>query len=236
MPKTRVQKGAVVDELVKEFKGAKSVAFANYQGMTVSQVDSLRKKMREANVNYLVAKKTLFTKAAKEAGFELDAKQFPGMIGAAFGTEDEVAPAKVVGDFVKTTPIKIVGGIFEGAIVPMEKMVALSKLPGKKELLGMLVGTMYAPVSAFVRALNAIRESKEAPAPAAAPVAETPVAEAPATPVAEVPAAPVAEVPSAPAAEAPVALAVETPVVEAPAAPEAPTSETPSETGTAPAA
>jgi large subunit ribosomal protein L10 len=238
MPKTRVQKGAVVDELVKEFKDAKSVTFANYQGMTVSQVDSLRKKMRESNVHYLVAKKTLFTRAAKEAGFELDAKQFPGMIGAAFGTEDEVAPAKVVGDFVKTTPIKIVGGIFEGVIVPMEKMIALSKLPGKKELLGMLVGTMYAPVSAFVRALNAIRESKEAPAPAAAPVVETPVAEAPIAPAVESPAAPVAEAPAAPAVEvpvveAPVTLAVEAPVVEAPVAS---TSETPAEPGSAPAA
>jgi large subunit ribosomal protein L10 len=228
MPKTREQKGAVVEELVKEFKGAKSVAFANYQGMTVAQVDSLRKKMRESKVNYLVAKKTLFTKAAKEAGFELNAKEFPGMIGAAFGTEDEVAPAKVVGDFVKTTPIKLVGGIFEGVIVPLEKIVALSKLPGKKELLGMLVGTMYAPVSAFVRALNAISEKQAAPVKEEAPAA--PVVETPAAPVAETPAAEAAPVVAETPAAAPVA---ETAPAEAPVKPEetpaAPAAETPAE-------
>lgn len=161
MPKTRQQKAGIADRLVKEFKSAKSVVFADYQGLTVPKADELRKKTREAKVDYIVAKKTLLTRAAKEAGFELDAKKFPGMLGAAFGTEDEIAPAKVLGDMSKGTPIKLVGGIFEGVVVGADKVVALSKLPSKKELLGQVVGTIYAPVSAFVRALNAIRESKE---------------------------------------------------------------------------
>lgn len=176
MPKTREQKSAVLDRLVKAFKGAKSVAFANYQGITVAQVDELRKKAREAKVDYMVAKKTLFTRAAKDAGYDLDTKQFPGMIGAAFGTEDEIAPAKVLGDMTKTTPIVLVGGIFDGAPVAKEHVVALSKLPGKKELLGMLVGTLNGIPAAFVRALNAIAEKQGTPAP----VAEAPKAEAPA--------------------------------------------------------
>jgi len=161
MPKTRQQKADVKERLVKEFKGAKSVVFADYQGITVPKADELRKKTREAKVDYIVAKKTLLTLAAKEAGYELNAKSFPGMLGAAFGTEDEIAPAKVLGDMSKTSPVKLVGGIFEGAVVGADKVIALSKLPSKKELLGQVVGTIYAPVSAFVRALNAIRESKE---------------------------------------------------------------------------
>lgn len=177
---------------MEEFKQAKSVVFADYQGLNVAKTNELRKKMREANVDYMVAKKSLFTLAAKEAGYDLNAKQFGGMLGAAFGKEDEMAPAKVLGDVAKTTSLKLMGGIFEGAVVDQEKVVALSKLPSKKELLGMVVGTIYAPVSAFVRALNAIRESmdKGAPeptpkieeaAPAAEPVVESaPVAEAPA--------------------------------------------------------
>jgi large subunit ribosomal protein L10 len=185
MPKTRQQKAGIKERLVKEFKDAKSVIFADYQGMTVAQATDLRKKTREANVDYIVAKKSLFTLAAKEAGFDLVAKQFPGMLGAAFGKGDEIAPAKVLGDMTKGTTLKLVGGIFEGITVGQEKVVALSKLPSKKELLGMVVGTMYAPVSAFVRALNAIRESREAGASAsvAALVVEAvqaPVAEAPA--------------------------------------------------------
>lgn len=161
MPKTREQKALTKERLVKEFKGAKSMVFADYQGLTVAQATDLRMKTRAAKVNYIVAKKSLLSIAAKEAGYELDAKKFPGMLGVAFGVEDEVAPAKVLGDASKTTSMKLVGGIFEGSVVSQEKIVALSKLPSKKELLGQVVGTMYAPVSAFVRVLNAIREAKE---------------------------------------------------------------------------
>lgn len=172
MAKTREQKQAAVEQLTKGFKEAKSVAFADYHGLTVPQVDELRSKMREADVNYVVAKKTLINRAAKEAGFELDAKQYKGMLGIAFGSEDEVAPARVLGDMSKTTSVQILGGIFEGVLVDQEKMVSLSRLPSKLELLGTVVGTIYAPVSSFVRVLDAIREAREASE--GAPAAEAP--------------------------------------------------------------
>lgn len=162
MPKTRQQKADTIRWLSKEFKAAKAVVFADYQGLSVAKADELRRKMREADVTYVVAKKTLLTKAAKDAGLDFDAKALPGMIGIAFGREDEIAPAKVLGDMAAAdAPLKLVGGVFEGAVVPAEKVVALSKLPTKKQLLGRLVGTIAAPMSAFVRALDAIRESME---------------------------------------------------------------------------
>lgn len=161
MAKTREQKSAALEQLTQGFKDAKSVAFADYRGLSVPQADELRGKMRDANVRYMVAKKTLVSRAAKDAGFDLNAKQYEGMLGVAFGIEDEVAPAKILGDLSKTTSVQIVGGMFEGAVVPKEKMIELSKLPSKMELLGTLVGTFYAPVSAFVRVLNAIREERE---------------------------------------------------------------------------
>jgi large subunit ribosomal protein L10 len=182
MAKTREQKTAAVERLVKGFKNAKSVAFADYRGLTVPQADELRNKMREANVDYVVAKKTLVNRAAKEAGFDLDAKQYQGMLGIAFGAEDEIAPARVLGDMGRTTSVRILGGIFEGAVADREKMLFLSKLPSKMELLGTVVRTIYAPVSAFVRVLDAIRESREPSAESAeAPEQEsTESAEAPA--------------------------------------------------------
>jgi len=228
MPKTRQQKEAEISDLVQEFKGAKSVVFADYQGLTVAKADELRNKARESGVRYLVAKKTLLSKAAQQAGFDLDTSKLTGMLGAAFGREDEIAPAKVLGDMTKDTPIKLVGGIFEGQVVGADKAIALSKLPSKQQLLGQLVGTMYAPVSAFVRALNAIRESMEKGAPADAetpapeekkeePKVEEKTVEEPKTeekPVEPVAAAPEAstEVPAAPAETA------EAPATEAPAA------------------
>ncbi len=161
MPKTRQQKSQIKDRLVQAFKAAKSVIFIDYHGLTVVKANELRKKLRESQVSYMVAKKTLLNLAAKEAGLSFEIKRLPGMIGAAFGLEDEIAPARLLGDLSRTTPIKLVGGIFAGASASLEQVIALSKLPTKQALLGQVVGTIYAPVSAFVRVLNALRESKE---------------------------------------------------------------------------
>jgi large subunit ribosomal protein L10 len=163
MSKTRQQKTVALERLTDQFRKATSVALADYQGLTVVQVDRLRAKMREAQVTYIVAKKTLITKAAKDAGYALDAKAFGGMLGVAFAMEDEIAPARVLGEMSKGTSLKLMGGIFDRQIVSQDKVIALSKLPSKKQLLGQVVGTMYAPVSAFVRTLEAIRKSKEQP-------------------------------------------------------------------------
>ncbi len=162
MAKNRQQKEVTKQQLVDAFKAAKSVIFADYQGLKVGKADELRKNTRAANVQYIVAKKTLLTLAAKEAGLTINAKAYPGMIGAAFGIEDEIAPAKVLGD-LKGTTLKLVGGIFEGVEINADKAIALSKIPSKHQLLGQLVGTIYGPVSAFVRTLNAMAE-KGAPA------------------------------------------------------------------------
>lgn len=211
MPKTRQQKEVIVKELAKLFKESPSVVFANYQGLSVPQADQLRDKMFENNVTYMVAKKTLINRAAQEAGFELDSKQFPGMLGLAFGSDDEVTPAKILGDMTKDTSLELVGGLFDGTVVTQEYVVSLSKLPGRTQLYGMFVNVINGPVSGFVRALDAIRAKKEesegTPAPAEAPAEEAPKAEeapAPADPPSpEVSESSEAPKESAPAEEAP---------------------------------
>lgn len=162
-----------MDQLIQAFKNSKSAAFADYQGMTVMKISDLRKKLHGEKVDYIVAKKTLLARAAKEAGYDVDFKSLPGMIGVAFGMEDEMAPAKLVGDAGKTAPIKLVGGLFEGKSVDQAFIVALSKLPSKKELLGQVLRVINGPSSALVRLLNA-RNEKMGGAPA--PAVEAPVA------------------------------------------------------------
>lgn len=181
MAKSRVQKEVSLQALTSGFRDAVSVAFADYRGLTVVQADELRKKMRASDVRYHVAKKTLVTRAAKDAGLELNAKQFDGMLGVAFGISDEISPAKIFGDMSKTTTLKIVGGVFQGVVASKDQMIALSMLPSRLELLGTVVGTMYAPVSAFARVLNAIREARESGAPASpeSPKAQEEVVTAP---------------------------------------------------------
>ncbi len=215
MPKTRAQKAETVAHLSKVIKAGKAAAFADYQGMSVQAITALRKKLRAENVDYVVAKKSLMQRAAKDAGYDVDLRAMPGMLGVAVAQGDEMAAAKLVGDAGKNAPIKLVGGIFEGKVVDQAFIIQLSKLPSKKELLTQLLYVFNGPVGAFARLLNAYREQKEAGTPAApAPVelSSTPVAEAAPAPVelSSTPVEPVAE--AAPAAEAP-APAAEAPSV-----------------------
>lgn len=160
MAKSKQQKADTKDKLTKLFKDSVSVVFADYQGLTVSKADKLRKQTREQGVTYIVAKKSIISLAAKEAGLDVDIKGMPGMIGVAFGTQDEIAPAKILGDMTKETPIKLVGGIFGKKSLPKEQVIVLSKLPGKQQLLGMLVSVIAGPMSGFVRALDAISKKE----------------------------------------------------------------------------
>ncbi len=155
MAKSKIQKSEVMKTLVDNIKGSKSMVFANYQGLKMSESDELRKLCRDGKVVYLASKKTLVQKALEEAGMSGDAvKAFDGAVSIAFGTADEVAPAQIVAEFAKKhTAVKIFGGVLEGNFIDSAKVTALSKLPSKQQLLGQLVGTINAPVSGFVNVL-----------------------------------------------------------------------------------
>ncbi|HEU0050606.1 MAG TPA: 50S ribosomal protein L10 [Patescibacteria group bacterium] len=175
MAKTRAQKSLSVEQLTDAFKKGKSAVFADYQGMKVIDITNLRKQLDASKVDYIVAKKSLLSLAAKAAGFEINFKSMPGMLGVAFSEEDEMAPAKIIGDAGKEKPIKLVGGIFEGKTVDQAYVIALSKLPSKKQLLGQLLSVMNGPASSFARLVNAYREKQEKES-GAAPSAEAPAA------------------------------------------------------------
>lgn len=173
MPITRKQKEAVVSDLVERLKRSKAVAFAYFSGTSVKDTEALRKLCRAAGVEYQVIRKTLMDRAFSQAGITgLDTKQFNKAVATAIGFDDEVAPAKVLSNFAKDhEAFTLVGGVLEGQYVDGAKVIALSKLPSREELLAKLVGSLNAPVSGLVNvlhgnlrglvyALNAIRESK----------------------------------------------------------------------------
>lgn len=154
MPKTRVEKEGEVQVLVDQFKQARAVVFANFQGLKVKESEELRKLCRDEKIMYVASKKTLVQKALEQSGFEAGVKAFEGSVAMAFGTGDEVSPARVLADFAKKHEmVKIYGGILEGHFIDGAKVSALAKLPTKQQLLGQLVGTLNAPVSGFVNVL-----------------------------------------------------------------------------------
>jgi len=154
MAKTKQQKEESIRILTDNIQNAKSVVFANFQGLKVKESDELREKCREQNIGILASKKTLVHKALADAGLEVDISVFAGGVVALFGLEDEIAPAQIVSNFAKKhEAASFFGGVLEGRFIDAVKMTELSKLPSKQELYAKLVGSINAPVSGFVNVL-----------------------------------------------------------------------------------
>ena len=173
MAQTKEQKAEILDELKASMKDAKSVVFADYQGLSVKDLRGLRMSLKEAGVDFKVAKKTLFRIAAKDSGFEeIPNEVLEGPVGAAFSMEDEVAAAKLLHKFAKTNEnLKLRGAFFEGRILSVEETKQLALIPGKEELIGKLLylfnypisgfhGVLHNTLAGFVRVLDAIKEKQ----------------------------------------------------------------------------
>lgn len=155
MTVTREQKNKTLKDLSERFSKAKSVVFLGFQGLTVKDDMSLRKKLKGENVDYKVAKKTLIKIGLKEAKAEkVDELVLEGPVAVAIGYEDEIAPARLASEFSKTNDkIKILGGYIASKYINAKDMKIFATLPGKDQLRAQLVGTINAPISGFVNVL-----------------------------------------------------------------------------------
>jgi len=172
MAKTRQHKEEEIQQLATSLKEAKAAVFANFQGLKVSESESLRTICREQNINYFVTKKTLLRLALKDLGLEVDTKSFDGGVSVVLGTDDEVAPAQTVAKFAKKHDVvTLFGGILENKFIDASNVTALSVLPSKEEILAKVVGSLNAPISGFVNVLagnlrglvnvlNAVKDAK----------------------------------------------------------------------------
>lgn len=157
MPKTRQQKEVTVGQLTDSLKQTKSVVFATFSGLKVSDVNQLRDECRQASVGYQVAKKTLLKRSLEAAGLtDVDAAALGnGGVVTLLGLTDEVAPAKIVHTFAKTHEgMVIAGGILEQHFIDAAKVTQLAKLPSKEELIAKAVGSIAAPLSGLVNVLQ----------------------------------------------------------------------------------
>lgn len=224
------EKQIIIDEIRDKFDRAQSAVVIDYLGITVAEADAMRKKFREADVDYKVYKNTLIKRAIAGSDFEGLSDVLNGSSALAFSYEDATAPARVlkktIDDYKK---MAFKAGIVEGVLYDAAGIEKIANIPSREELIAKFMGSMNAPVGKLVRTLAAIAEAKSAgaAAPAAAettaeaevPAAETPEAEAaPAEVAAEAPAEAQTAAETAPAeAEAEVPAAAETAAKEAPA-------------------
>jgi large subunit ribosomal protein L10 len=123
----------------------------------------MRKKLREANVDYTVYKNTLIKRAIEGTDFAPLAEVLDGPSALAISTEDATAPArtlnKIIKDFKK---MEFKAGVVEGTYYDKAGIEAVAEIPSRDELIAKFMGSIQSPVSKFVRTLAAIAEEKEA--------------------------------------------------------------------------
>jgi large subunit ribosomal protein L10 len=173
------KKEAAIGELKEQLSKSENLFFTNYAGLTVADITKLRGELRKDGSSYSVVKNTLFSLAA---GDELAKKleQFlAGPTGVVFAGKDPVAPAKALKTFSnENKALEIKAAYIDGLVVDAAQVNALAALPPKDELIAKMIGSLASPLrglvtvlsgnqSGLVRALNAIREQKEAAGPAA---------------------------------------------------------------------
>ena len=156
------KKKAVVAELQEQLTSAKGVVLTGYKGLTVAQDTALRREFRAAGVTYHVVKNTMLRLAAQEAGIEGLDEHLEGTTAFAFSAEDAVAPAKVIGAFIKKNKLDEAGvltikvGMVEGQVIDENEVKALAMLPSREELIAKMLGSMNAPISNTVNVLQGV--------------------------------------------------------------------------------
>lgn len=156
MAKTKEQKKEIVKQFTSELEKAKSLVFVDYYGLNVGDINDFRNVLKQGGCKYMVAKKTLLKRSFDNAGFKgIDLDAMDGGLGVIFGYDDEMAPAKIVFQFIKKhKQMKIQGGIFNVEFIDANTVKTLASLPSEQELLAQVIGVMMAPISNFVSVLN----------------------------------------------------------------------------------
>lgn len=156
---TRTQKHEIVETLTESFKTATAVIACDFRGLTVSDIESLRKQAKAIDANVQVVKNTLAAIAMKNAGIE-------GMVlnenNIFIWSDEPIGASKAVFNFAKENDTFVIkSAVIDGEVSDAARVEAFAKLPGREELLGMLASVWMGPVRNFTIGLDALRTKKE---------------------------------------------------------------------------
>lgn len=152
---TKKQKEEIVNELTDKLKRQKALVFTDFRGLKVGEIQDLRKELRQTEIEYKIAKKTLIKLALEKAKKEVDTSQFGASVALAIGYQDLIMPAKIISKFAKGHKnLKILGGLMEDKFLTVEEIKELAKILSKDELLAKFIGSIKVPISGFVNVLQ----------------------------------------------------------------------------------
>lgn len=156
MPKTRAEKQEKVDEVRERLGATQSVYLADLSGMTVEMLTNFRRKCREKDIQIEVVKNTLLERAAIGTPYEVINSHLSGPTALLTSVGDQIAPAKVLEDFVKANKLpKVKIACVDGVIYDGGGVSQLSKLPSREQLISQLLSVLQAPLTQFCNVLNA---------------------------------------------------------------------------------
>ena len=174
----RNEKAAVVTDVSAQAARSQTLALAEYRGLTVAQLDTLRRQAREKGVYLHVLKNTLARRAVAGTPFEAASGAMVGPLIYGF-SEDAVAAAKVIADFAKgNDKLVIKGGAYAGKVLTVDGVKTLAAIPSREVLIAQVAGLLKSPIQRLAGVLAALAlkqgggaevgESADAEAPAAA--------------------------------------------------------------------
>jgi len=153
--KVQESKTQAIGELKEAFSVSEDFIFTDYRGLTVGQITALRKNLRAKEVTYKVVKNNFARIAFEQLSTPDVSSHLVGPTAVAISPRDSNEVAKIIFDFAKEAPaLKVKGSLVAGSVYDAAQTEAYSKLPGKLELISMLMSVMNGPARNLAAALN----------------------------------------------------------------------------------
>ncbi|MCE5259403.1 MAG: 50S ribosomal protein L10 [Chloroflexi bacterium] len=155
---TREQKSSILEGYEAKLSKAQLLVWANYKGLTVAQIQDLRKRLRPSGAEALVVKNSLMRKALEEAQMEYSHTMMSGASVVTFIYDDIPMAIKTLTDFARERDAAFVlqGGLLSGQVITVDQVRDLAYLPSREVLLARVVGGIQAPISGFVSVLAGV--------------------------------------------------------------------------------
>ncbi len=151
---TREKKRVMVDGYVERLRRSQAVIVTEYRGLTVKQLETLRRELRGCNSEMVVSKNTLMARALTEVGMAVPESLLSGPTSVTFCFGDLAVPAKTLNKWAKDTKVLVVrGGIMGQSAFDGTGVQALTELPGREQLRAQVIGALQAPIAGLVNVL-----------------------------------------------------------------------------------
>ena len=158
---TKAKKGELILKFEEILKGATSLVFVRFRGVSVYDTTAMRRALRNAGVGYTVVKKTLLERVLNASGTKGSLPKLEGEVAIVYG-KDAIAPAREILPFTKKhgEMFSMLGGIFEGEYRDKAGMMVIATIPSLQVLYGQFANVINSPIQGLVVALDAIAKKK----------------------------------------------------------------------------